>query len=247
MIQGRYDVVCPIVSAHELAAAWPKRTTRSSPTPATRPGSPASARRWSPRAVVQAPRSAPFAASGPAASCPGRAADCRPPSSEWNSRHSSRGRTRPSVPTWSSPRYSSTWWLSGSKNSIWQPARRRPCTMIFTPCLRRWSRKRNSSSSVAARGGSGPPGWRGAPAADQRERMMIGVAAEEHHAARGHALVVGVRHPETEHLGVEARRALEVLDVGARASGSRTAALRAAPSPSTSRRRPAFANLLPMR
>jgi proline iminopeptidase len=24
IVQGRYDVVCPIVSAHELAAAWPE-------------------------------------------------------------------------------------------------------------------------------------------------------------------------------------------------------------------------------
>jgi proline iminopeptidase len=24
MVQGRYDVVCPIVSAHELAAVWPE-------------------------------------------------------------------------------------------------------------------------------------------------------------------------------------------------------------------------------
>jgi proline iminopeptidase len=27
-VQGRYDVVCPIVSAHELAAAWPEADYR---------------------------------------------------------------------------------------------------------------------------------------------------------------------------------------------------------------------------
>ena len=51
IVQGRYDIVCPIVSARRARAPHGRRrSTRSSPTPATRRGSPASARHSSPRA-----------------------------------------------------------------------------------------------------------------------------------------------------------------------------------------------------
>ena len=31
IVQGRYDMVCPLVTAHELAAAWPQATYRIVP------------------------------------------------------------------------------------------------------------------------------------------------------------------------------------------------------------------------
>ncbi len=31
IVQGRYDVVCPVISAWELAAAWPEAGLRISP------------------------------------------------------------------------------------------------------------------------------------------------------------------------------------------------------------------------
>src|SRR5262249_37563243 len=50
----------------------------------------------------------------------------------------------------------------------------------------------------------------GVLAADQRQAVVIAVAAQEHHAARHLAAVVDVGHLEAQHVGVEARRALEV-------------------------------------
>ena len=48
IVQGRYDIVCPPVTADALARAWPEAALcRSCPTPATARSSPASARRWS--------------------------------------------------------------------------------------------------------------------------------------------------------------------------------------------------------
>jgi len=46
-----------------------------------------------------------------------------------------------------------------------------------------------------------------------RDAVMIGVEAQEDHAARHHAVGIAIAHPQPEHVGVEAHRGLEVGDV----------------------------------
>ena len=46
--------------------------------------------------------------------------------------------------------------------------------------------------------------------ADQRDPVVVGAEAHEHHPAGHHALRVDVRHPEAQHPGVEVDRAHEV-------------------------------------
>ena len=50
-------------------------------------------------------------------------------------------------------------------------------------------------------------------AADQRQAMVIAVAAQEHHAARHHVAGIDVGDPEAQHLGVEALGRFEVGDI----------------------------------
>ena len=48
---------------------------------------------------------------------------------------------------------------------------------------------------------------------DQRNAVVIGIAAHEHHAAFHHLVRVDIRHAKAEHAGVEAHAAIEIRHV----------------------------------